>query len=196
MVKILAVVVLAVVWYAIGHEHAKKSERGLSAIASAVAGRPVRVHCQSFGGELVDVSADAGSVAFDDARPADVAKLKRKVCKSLERMRKDLSKPEFGCVAANVRCPDRVHKEIWAATVLAHESMHLAGEIREDVAECEGIQQTALVARRLGAGRKRAHAIAEYAWTYVYPEAQESYRTLDCFNGGPFDLRPADPIWP
>ena len=120
----------------------------------------------------------------------------RKVCRALDRLRGDAAKPELSCLASGDRCPKRVHEEVWAATVLAHESIHLAGQIREDIAECEAIQKTALVAQRLGAAKDVAADVGRYAWKQVYPEAREDYRSLDCFNGGPWDLRPADPAWP
>ena len=196
MAKVLLVVAVAAVWFATGHERGVSEER-LATISSELAARPVSVHCQSFGAELVDVTSEAGTVEFDQrGRPADVTKLKRKVCRALDRMRGDIGKPELACVESGNRCPARIHDEVWAATVLAHESMHLAGEIREDIAECEAMQKTALVAQRLGAGKKLARSVAAYAWKYVYPEAREDYRMLDCFNGGPFDLRPGDPHWP
>ena len=196
MGKLLLVVVIAAVVWVTGHEQTKHTERRLAAIASEIAERPVDVQCQGFVAELVDVSPDAGKVAFDRNRPDDHADLKRKVCRALDRFRDDAAKPELSCLDSGDRCPTRVHEEVWAATVLAHESIHLAGQIREDVAECEGVQKTALVAQRLGAAKDVATAVGRYAWKQVYPEAREDYRSLDCFNGGPFDLRPADPVWP
>ena len=196
MGKILVLGVVAAVVWVTGHQHTKHTERRLAAIASEIAERPVAVHCQSFVAELVDVSSDAGKVAFDRNRPGDKTDLKRNVCRSLDRLRRDAAKPELACLDSGKRCPRHVHDEVWAATVLAHESIHLAGQIREDIAECQGIQKTAFVARRLGASKDVAAALGRYAWKQVYPQAREDYRSLDCFNGGPFDLRPADPIWP
>lgn len=196
MVKLVLVLAIGIAWFATGHERAKESERELSAIASEVAGRPVQVHCQTIVAELVDVSADAGKVEFEDGRPADDTKLKRNVCKALGRFSHDVRTPEFACVESGSRCPDRVHEEIWAATVLAHETMHLSGEVAEDAAECKAMQQTPLVAELLGASPADARAIGRYAWTQIYPEAREDYRSIDCYNGGPLDLRRGDPRWP
>lgn len=196
MGKLLVLVVVAAVVWGIGHERTKHTERRLAAIASEIAQRPVGVHCQGFLAELVDVSSEPGRVEFDRSRPADHTDLQRKVCRALDRLRTDAAKPALACLGSGDRCPTRVHQEVWAATVLAHESIHLAGQIREDVAECQGIQRTALVAQRLGAAKDVATAVGRYAWKQVYPQAREDYRSLDCFNGGPYDLRPADPLWP
>ena len=198
MVKVLLVIVIvgAAVWAGTSHERDKKTEHRLGVIASEIAARPVGVNCQSFAAELIDVTSDVGRVEFDRGRPSDVTKLKRRVCGALERLRHDAASPDLACVDSGTRCPQRVHAEIWAATVLAHESMHLAGEIREDIAECKAVQVTPLVAQRLGASEELARAIGGYSWRYVYPEAREDYRSLDCFSGGPYDLRPADPRWP
>lgn len=196
MIKLVLVVAIAVVWYAASHGRAQESERELTTIASEIAERPVEVHCQGFVAALLDVSSDSGTVSFKDGRPADDTKLKRKVCKALGRFSSDVLTPRFACVESGSRCPARVHEEIWAATVLAHESIHLRGEAAEDVAECKAVQETALVAELLGASPADARAIGRYAWTQVYPDAREDYRSIDCYNGGPLDTRRGDPLWP
>jgi hypothetical protein len=35
-----------------------------------------------------------------------------------------------------------------------------------------------------------------YALERLYPNMPDEYREAGCANGGPGDLRPADPIWP
>jgi hypothetical protein len=194
---LIVLVAAGVAWYFVAHARAGANERELASIASVIAGRPVHVHCQSFGGELVDVSSEPGKVEFDQyGKPGDAAKFKRKVCKSLERLARDTRGPEFACVSGDLRCPGRVHDDAWAALVFAHESVHLQGELDEAFTQCKGVQNVAFVAKQLGASPTRARQIARYAWEYVYPEADEEYRTDACFNGGPLDIRPGNPRWP
>jgi hypothetical protein len=195
------VLVLAVVggiaWYGVGHARAKEAEQKLAAIASEIAQRPVAVHCQSFGGELIDVSPESGRVKFDElGRPGDKADLKRKVCKALERFPKDRLSSGFACMTQRTPCSKRVHEDVWAMHVLAHEAWHLAGEETEYVAECKAVQTTALVALRLGADAAQAKAIGEYAWSAVYPQTPPAYQSPHCFNGSRLDLRPGDYRWP
>jgi hypothetical protein len=184
-------------WFAAGHEHAKRDELRLGAIASQIAGRPVGVHCQSFGGELIDVSSEDGRVRFDElGKPDDHTDLKRRVCKSLARFSRDLTLPEFRCVETGAACEKRVSDDVWAAHILAHESIHLAGEESEIAAECSGMQYTDFVAEQLGADPKRADAIAAYAYDYLYKKTPDSYQSADCRNGGRLDIRRGDPVWP
>jgi hypothetical protein len=194
---LLVVAAAGIAWYASGHADAKRQQQRLGAIASEIAGHRVSIHCQSLGGELIDVSSEDGKVKFDgEGRPAGHADLKRKICKSLARFPRDLATPAFRCVDTGAPCKKRIREDIWAAHVLAHESWHLAGQAAEDVAECNGLQTTAFVAAKLGAGAKRAQAIAEYVWTTLYPHTPESYRSDDCRNGGKLDLHPYSSVWP
>ncbi len=194
---LVVLVAAGIAWYFVAHARASNSEHELAAVASTIAGRPVGIHCQSFGGELVDVTSEPGKVEFDQyGKPGDKASFKRKVCKALQRLPSDVRKPEFDCVDRDVSCPGRVHDDAWAVLVFAHESIHLAGELNESFAQCKGLQNVEFVSRRLGVGSKRSKAIAKYAWKYVYPEADEEYRTDACFNGGPLDVRPGNPRWP
>jgi hypothetical protein len=194
---LLAVVAAGVVWYASGHAEAKRQQQRLGAIASEIAGRRVSIHCQSLGGELIDVSSEDGKVRFDgQGHPADHADLKRKICRALDRFPRDVRQPAFRCVDTGAACTKRIRDDMWAAHVLAHESAHLAGQAAEDVAECNGLQTTAFVAAKLGASPARAQAIAEYVWTNLYPRTPDSYRSDDCRNGGKLDLHPYVATWP
>lgn len=83
-----------------------------------------------------------------------------------------------------------------AVHTLAHEVWHLRGIGDEAGTECRALQTTAQAALLLGADARRADAAALYALAWFYPQVPSEYRTTDCFNGGPLDLRPADPRWP
>lgn len=163
--------------------HARaETETRLGAIAGEVAKRDVTVRCQGRIGAALDVGAEAGSVRFDAAgRPGDSTDLDWSVCESLERFRED---GEAGFAA------------VQAIHTLAHESWHLAGIQDEAQTECYGLQTTAFVAGRLGADPVVAQGIATDALRRLYPALPERYRTSDCRDGGPLDLRPASAIWP
>ena len=63
------------------HERKSALESHLGQVATELGNRHVHVHCQSFGGSLVDVGAEAGSVRFDASGiPSDTTDLKRPIC--------------------------------------------------------------------------------------------------------------------
>ena len=63
---------------------ARATENRLSAIASEIAGRHVRVECQGTVGAALDVGAESGSVWFGESgRRGDVTQLKREICREL-----------------------------------------------------------------------------------------------------------------
>jgi len=93
-------------------------------------------------------------------------------------------------------CPSRKFEDILAVHTLAHEVWHLHGISNEAGTECNALQTTAGAAELFGADSQSAQATAVYALHRFYPNLPDEYRRPDCVNGGPLDLRPADPVWP
>lgn len=179
------------------HERKNVLEQRLGPVASQLAGRPVKVHCQGLAGDLVDATAHAGTVKFDaNGNPSDSTDLKRATCAALRTFRHELSSPRFRCVLDGVQCPDPAWRAVQSVHVLAHEVWHLRGDRMESVAECHALQTTAQAAVLLGADAVQAEAVARYAWLWFYPRLSDDYRTPECRDGGPLDLRPADAHWP
>jgi hypothetical protein len=91
----------------------------------------------------------------------------------------------------------------FAVTTLMHEAGHLnesgdffgAGQ-NEPLAECWGMQHIRQAARRLGASRPYADALAERYWTEVYPTRPAGYQTKRCRDGGTYDVRKESAAWP
>ena len=194
----LAILVAAIIGTAfVFHERRAQLERRLGSVATQLAGRHVHVHCQGVTGDLLDVTAEAGTVWFDaNGRPADVTDLKRPICAALKRFPHDVKSKPFGCVLAQDDCPHAIFEDVLAVHTLAHESWHLRGETSESVAECKALQTTASAAMLLGADSRAAQAVADYALSRLYPNMPDEYRTPLCGNGGSMDLRPTDPHWP
>jgi hypothetical protein len=179
------------------HERGSALQRELGSVASRLAERHVQVPCQGLGGELLDVTAEAGSVQFDaNGKPADVTKLKRPICNALRRFPHDVKSPAYACVLAQVDCPRAIFDDVMAVHTLAHESWHLRGNGSESITECHALQTTALAATLLGADEQAALATATYALLRLYPNMPDEYKDPECLNGGPMDLRPTDPHWP
>jgi hypothetical protein len=195
---VLAALVLLVAGVAfVMHERKSELEAHLAQVATELGSRHVHVHCQSFAGNLVDVSSEAGYVEFDASGvPKDYMVLKRPICQALQRFPADWRTPAFGCVDSGTACPQKIWEDVLAVHTLAHETWHLHGYIQEARTECNALQTTAEAAILLGSDARTAQALAQYVWTQIYPREPDDYRLGDCVNGGPYDLRPADPTWP
>jgi hypothetical protein len=190
------IVIVAGVGFVV-HERKSRLEDDIASVASQLAERKVHVHCQGATGELIDVGPELGAVPFDaSGRPGDVTNLKRSVCTALRRFRADATSPRFECVVAMTECDRRAFDDVQAVKVLAHEVWHLRADADEAVTECHSLQTTAQAAQLLGADPSRAEAVAQYAWRFIYPNMPSDYRTTECSDGGPLDLRPADSHWP
>jgi hypothetical protein len=194
----LAVIVAGILGTAfVFHERRSMLEHELGSVATQLADRHVRVHCQGLTGELLDATAESGSVQFDqNGRPADVTNLKRPICNALRRFPHDVKSPSYACVLTEADCPRAIFEDVMAVHTLAHESWHLRGDGSEAITECHALQTTAFAATLLGADPQAAQATATYALLRLYPNMPDEYRRLDCVNGGPMDLRPTDPHWP
>jgi hypothetical protein len=193
----LAIVACAAGFLGWRHYETAQLEHRLGAIASTIAGRPVRVHCQGAVGAALDVSGEAGTVMFDaNGKPADVTELKHDVCDRLDAYPQVHTSAKFDCVSSGTACPLDTLKTLWALHTLAHESWHLAGEQSEAVAECHALQTTAFVAERLGASPAEGEASARAVLYQLYPQMPSEYQSDDCRDGGPLDLRPQSSLWP
>jgi hypothetical protein len=84
-----------------------------------------------------------------------------------------------------------------AVGALAHEAMHVAGIHDEGVAECYGMQLTAVTATRLGADPGYAAELRTVNFeSNSDRRAGTVYDSPDCYDGGPLDLAPESSTWP
>jgi hypothetical protein len=109
------------------------------------------------------------------------------VCAPLDAFAYDGARPTAGLKAAQVA--DAVY-------VLAHESAHLSGIGSEQLASCSGIQDTARVARLLGARAGYAQGLAAEYWRDQYTRQPPRYLTVYCGQDRPLDRSPGDGVWP
>jgi hypothetical protein len=182
---LLIVGALAAVGFA-RHEDRIHEQNKLAVIASDLAGRPVGVHCPGFLGTLVNVRTEGGRVQFDGSgRPANHTDLSPETCREL----RHLNRVDFTCIDRG-DCGYSQFKAAWAAHTLAHESFHLRGFAEEAKAECYALQNTALVAERLGVPADQAQKLQTWVYLKGYPNEPDEYRTEECRDGGQFDLRP------
>jgi len=178
------------------HRTLQSDEAELARIATVIAGRDVRISCPGTLAALTEASAQDGSVLFSsEGTPADEAKLSGDTC---SRLRAFLHGGVGGldCLTRHQACPHDVRDAAIAVNVLSHEAWHLAGVRDEAVTQCYALQTNADTAMRLGARRDDAKAIASYIVREVQPVLPPDYRSRDCFDGGPLDLRPERVSWP
>lgn len=185
LAPLLAVATVPVLGLMALHHEQHANESRLADVASAIAGRPVEVHCPGVIQRLVDISPNSGSVYFDSVgRPGDFTELNAETCSTLD---------DFA--EGHTSSGDAL-KVARALHVLAHESSHLAGVRNEAEADCFGLQRTAFVALELGATPAEARRFAEIALADRARTAPPEYRSPACYDGGPLDLDPGSAVWP
>jgi hypothetical protein len=167
-------------WLADRHDRLVNQGR-LSEIASAIAGRPVHVHCPGPIGRLSKWDTVEGSVMFDaDGNPADVAKLQPGPCAQLDALAEGRRTAELACVERSSTCGDDAQDVAQAVDVLSHESWHLHGIRSEAQTECRAIGTNAWTAQQLGATAEQGRALALLYRETGYELLPDLYRTLDC----------------
>jgi hypothetical protein len=194
---VVAVLVGAPTWGLLQHRDRVGNQRRLAAIASQIAGRPVRVHCPGAVRRMLPWDTVQGSVRFDAAgRPGGEARLQALPCGELDALAEGRRAAVLACLAARGACGRPGDDLAMAVDVLAHESWHLAGVLDEAEAECRSLQTMAWAAGRLGVPPAAARALAERELIAGYTTLPDRYRSPACRDGGLLDQRPGDPVWP
>ena len=170
---------------------AKPGDLRLSAIASELARRQVTIRCEGVSGALTGAQGESGRTGFIGNKPVSVSYLQEGICQTLHAYSQAL-KEGPGCL---LPC-QRPLEIAWSVNTLAHESDHLAGVRTEAKTECYALQAIAFVARRLGASREQARTLAAFSFDQLPGRMPPEYSSPDCYEGGPLDLRPNDPVWP
>jgi hypothetical protein len=175
----LALVVTAVgapAWWLAQRQDRLGNEERLSAVASAIAGRDVRVRCPGVRGRVFSWDTVEGSVRFDaGGRPADETRLRTFTCRELDALAEGRREGALAC-GHGPACDDLA----LAVDVLAHESFHLAGVIDEAAAECHAVQTLAWTAQRLGATAEQGRALMQRYIETGYPRLPSGYRSPTC----------------
>lgn len=151
--------------------------------ASTLVGVPVKVNCQTLTGSALDLGNELGWVAWGpDGRPERRTLIKHTQCNDLQ-----------AYLDSNKHHP--TDAQVQAVHVLTHESMHMAGNKNEAVAECYATQHDTQMAELLGASPADAHQLAVRYWQSFYPRMPDGYTSRDCRPGGNLDLHLATPAW-
>lgn len=170
-------------WSSLAPAQRLRAEQRFTREASLVAGRPVRVRCDE-DYVFTGVGSDAAGVAFPRR---GLAFLEPGICRTLRRLAFE------GATRAGADAG-------WAVVVLAHEAVHLRGELDEARAECFALQEGVRLATRLGVEPARARALMRRQLDRALSDTSVQrldYRLpAECRNDGGLDLRPADPSFP
>jgi hypothetical protein len=195
---IAAAVGAALVWWIADRQDRAGNERRLSAIASQIAGRDVRVSCPGPIGRLFGWDIVEGSVRFGpDGKPSDETKIRKQSCAELDALAEGRRGKELECIARTaIACGRHGRETVMAVDVLAHESWHLSGVMDEALTECRSLQTMAWTAQQLGSTAEQGRAMALAQYTGAYLEMPGAYRSGACVDGGALDLRPGDKRFP
>ena len=181
----LAVSVLllaATAWWVLDRADRVGNERRLSAIASQIAGRAVKVHCPGPLARVFGGSTAEGWVKFDAAgKPADATKLQKTSCAELDALAEGRRAQELECTArAGILCGRRGAELAMAVDVVTHEAFHMSGIRDEAATECASLNRMGTTAQQLGATAEQGAALARGQFTEAYPQMGEVYRSPDC----------------
>jgi hypothetical protein len=154
------------------------NEARLGEIASAIAGRDVRVRCPGIIGKVLTWDTVEGSVQYDEhGRPSDEAHLRVFACDELDALAEGRRAAALSCAERGETCGDELAR---AVDVLAHESWHLAGVADEGEAECRAVRALAWTAQRLGATPAQGRALTARYMATGYQLLPDRYRSGSC----------------
>jgi hypothetical protein len=179
----VSVILLAATgWWVLDRADRVGNERLLSAIASQIAGRAVKVHCPGPVARVFGGSTAEGWVKFDaGGKPADETELQETPCAELDALAEGRRAKELACTErAGILCGRRGTEVAMAVDVVTHESFHLSGIRDEAATECASLHRMATTAQQLGATAAQGEALARGEYDETYPLMGEVYRSPDC----------------
>ena len=175
---LLAVLVGGPAWWLTERHDRLDNEARLGEIASAIAGRDVRVRCPGVVRTVFSWDTVEGTVEFDEAgRPADETRLRVLACEELDALAEGRRVTALACAERGESCGDDLAR---AVDVLAHESWHLAGVTDEAVAECRAVRALAWTAQRLGTTPAQGRALTARYVATGYQQLPDRYRSGTC----------------
>ena len=181
-VSVSVLLLAATAWWVLDRADRVGNEHRLSAIASQIAGRSVKVHCPGPLARVFGGSTAEGWVKFDAAgKPAAETKLQKTSCAELDALAEGRRAKELECTArAGILCGRRGSELALAVDVVTHESFHMSGIRDEAATECASLSRMATTAQQLGATREQGAALARGQFTETYPLMGEVYRSAGC----------------
>lgn len=158
-----------------GYERRKDVERKAGAVASAIAGRSVRVHCPGVIRRHLFYEITEGRVRFGaNGLPDPETNLSGDACAGLARVVDKGSSLHLQCLYW--MCSKDDTQAAMALIVLTHESVHMRGVMDEGQTECEAQDRVAATARAFGLDQASADAVDHWARTDYAEMLPDQYR--------------------
>lgn len=153
---------------------ARQTERAAKPLVSALAKRDVGVKCPRY---INAVFTNVGSVKLDEhGQIADRTDLTGPVCDGLRHVLSPAGTRELGCLTDPAgTCPESARRSVVAISVVAHEAMHLRGQLNEGGAECDSVGESATIATTLGIPLEQARMISWLHYAAMNPLTPPQY---------------------
>jgi hypothetical protein len=184
-VRVVASLVAGVLALAVlgvrGHVRRVEVEHRASVVASAIAGRSVRVRCPGVIRRHLSYEITEGRVRFSAAGvPDPETNLSADACAGLRRVIDDGASLNFECLYWQCSADDT--RAAIGLIVLTHESVHMRGVMDEGATECEAEQRVEATALKLGLTPAAAQSVAHWAKTDYAELLPERYRACASSN--------------
>jgi hypothetical protein len=164
-----------------GHMRRTEVERRAGAVASAIAGHQVRVHCPGPIRRHLLYEITEGRVRFSaDGVPEPETNLSGDACAGLRRVLDQRASLDLQCLYW--RCSAADTRAAMGVAVLTHESVHMRGVADEGLTECEAQRRVAASALALGLSSSSAAALAHWMGTDYADMLPERYRRCAASN--------------
>lgn len=184
---VLVLIGVLVVWPQL---RARKVEASVRPMVQALSRRDAGARCPRY---ITAVLTDVGSVRLDgNGRIADHTDLTGPVCDGLRHLYAPGGRQELACLTTGGLCSDDARRSVVAISVVAHESMHLGGQLNEGGAECDSIGQSQVIATSLGIPLDEARMISWLHWTAMNPNTPPRYHVTpeNCKNAADLAASP------
>lgn len=172
---LLAGVLLLAVLGVRGHVRRVEVEHRAADVASAIAGRDVRVHCPGVIRRHLFYEITEGRVRFSaDGVPARETNLSAGACDGLRRVIDRGASLDLQCLFWQCSADDT--RAAMGLIVLTHEAVHMRGVMDEGLTECEAQQRVETTALKLGLTPRSASSVAHWARTDYAEMLPDQYR--------------------
>lgn len=174
MLAIVAVLLgVFVVW---PQARARIAERKVHPLVQALAHRDAGARCPRY---ITAVFTNVGSVRLDErGRIADRTDLTGPICDGLRHFYSGGGTRELSCLTSGSTCSEGALRSVVVLSVVAHESMHLRGQLNEGGAECDSIGESQTLSTTLGLSLQQARMISYLHWAAMNPYTPPQYRVL------------------
>jgi hypothetical protein len=172
-------------------------DMSLSRAVASLANRPASVNCRSHAdwrkqsrswARLWSHLGELGPWrAYTRRTPSPLVELSPSICIELRRLataRRPIWDDEW---------PDAL---AYSLAVLAHEAVHVSGNLDEAEAYCYGMQSISTAAVALGRTQREGRYLAERFFTRWHPRYGRPFRSAACTNNGRLDVRRNTNVWP